>query len=82
MIVEPPGDPKAATGLSLRKIIVGDIELRGRLPAATSLAPGSKFVGSGSKAGILLKSVSSLFSRKPKPWTSSPVPQADSTVFV
>ena len=82
MIVEPPGDPKAATGSPRRKIRVGAMELLGRLPAATSLAPGLKLSGSPLNAGMRLKSVSSLFNKKPNPSTRSPVPQADSIVLV
>ena len=37
MIVEPPGEPSARNGLPLRRTIVGDIELRGRLPPSTRL---------------------------------------------
>jgi hypothetical protein len=32
MIVEPPGEPSASAGFPSRVTIVGDIELRGRLP--------------------------------------------------
>ena len=34
MIVAPPGEPTARTGLPSSVTIVGDIELRGRLPGA------------------------------------------------
>ena len=32
MIIEPPGEPTASTGRPCRVMIVGAIELRGRLP--------------------------------------------------
>jgi len=52
--------------------IVGDIELRGRLLAATEFAvPGSK-----------LKSVSSLLSRKPRCGSRMPEPAICSIVLV
>ncbi len=37
MIVEPPGDPSASSGFSSWSTIVGDIELRGRLPGSIRL---------------------------------------------
>ena len=53
----------AATGSLPRKTIAGAIELRGRLLAATSLAPGLPVAAF--TVGSKLKSVSSLFSKKP-----------------
>ena len=35
MIIEPPGEPTASTGRPCRVMIVGAIELRGRLPPST-----------------------------------------------
>ena len=55
MIVEPPGAPRARTGLPSRRMIVGLIELRGRLFASGALVDG----------GTKSKSVSSLLSRNP-----------------
>ena len=63
MMVAPPGEPYAATGSRPLKTMVGDIELRGRLFAATSFAPGLPVAGLS--VGSKLKSVSSLLSRKP-----------------
>ena len=37
MIVEPPGEPRARNGLPSFSTIVGDIELRGRLPGSIRL---------------------------------------------
>ena len=73
MIIEPPGEPTARTGLPWRVTIVGAIELRGRLPPSARLA-----------AVRLLKSksVSSLLSRKPQPGTTMPLPPVDSIVNV
>ena len=56
MIIEPPGEPTASTGRPCRVMIVGAIELRGRLP------PSARF---GWSVESKLKSVSSLLSRKP-----------------
>ena len=56
MIIEPPGDPTASTGRPLRVMIVGAIELRGRLP------PSARF---GAVVELKSKSVSSLLSRNP-----------------
>ncbi len=55
-IVEPPGEPTAMNGCPSRVMIVGLIELRGRL------SPSARF---GWLSESKLKSVSSLFSRKP-----------------
>ena len=55
-IVEPPGEPTAMNGLPPRVMIVGLIELRGRL------SPSARF---GWVSESKLKSVSSLFRRKP-----------------
>ena len=77
MIVEPPGEPSARNGLPLRSTIVGDIDDRGRLPAA-----GQVRVVHGRVAGAKLKSVSSLFSRKPRPGTVMPLPPVCSMVSV
>ena len=55
-IVEPPGEPTARNGWPSRVMIVGLIELRGRL------SPSARF---GCVSESKLKSVSSLFSRKP-----------------
>ena len=82
MIVAPPGEPVPMTNspralpLPLRNTSVGAIELRGRLPAATRLAIRLPLasVGAGEK------SVSWLFSRKPRVMWNEPMP--DSTVVV
>ena len=55
-IVEPPGEPIAISGRPRSVMIVGAIELRGRLFASARL---------GWVAESKLKSVSSLLSRKP-----------------
>ena len=34
MIVEPPGEPRATAGFPSRRMIVGDIDERGRLPGS------------------------------------------------
>ena len=73
MIVEPPGEPSAATGASSRVTIVGLIDERGRLP------PSTRF---GCVVELKSKSVSSLLSRKPKPGTTIPFPPVDSIVNV
>src|SRR5919204_5244265 len=73
MIVEPPGEPSVRNGLPFFSTIVGDIELRGRLP------PSTRF---GCVVESKLKSVSSLFSRNPQPGTSSAEPPVDSIVNV
>src|SRR5919106_6848273 len=73
MIIEPPGDPTARTGLPSASTIVGLMELRGRFPPSTLLGWSSR-----SK----LKSVSSLFSRNPHPGTVIPLPPVDSIVYV
>ena len=73
MIVEPPGEPTASSGLPSRSTIVGLIELRGRLP------PSTRF---GCVSESKLKSVSSLFARNPKPGTTRPAPPVDSIVNV
>src|SRR5918996_2303057 len=73
MIIEPPGDPTARTGLPSASTIVGLMELRGRFPPSTLLGWSSR-----SK----LKSVSSLFSRKPHPGAVIPLPPVDWIVYV
>src|SRR3954468_7915063 len=74
MMVEPPGDPTARTGLPCLSTIVGDIEDRGRLS-------GSIRVGAfGWYAAV--KSVSSLLSRKPRLGTTMPEPPVCSMVSV
>ena len=60
MIVAPPGEPTARNGRLLRRTIVGEIDERGRLLPASWFAPRG-LVPSEPR----LKSVSSLFSRKP-----------------
>ncbi len=73
MIVDPPGEPTARSGSPSRSTIVGLIELRGRLP------PSTRF---GCVSESKLKSVSSLFARKPNPGTTRPAPPVDSIVKV
>ena len=73
MIIEPPGEPTASTGVPWRVTIVGAIELRGRLP------PAAEFGCAGS---LKLKSVNSLLSRNPQPGTTMPLPPVDSIVNV
>src|SRR2546421_12465154 len=77
MMVEPPGEPTARYGLPFARTIVGDSELRGRLPGAGRL---------GSAAlpwvGVKLKSVNSLLSRKPRPGTTMALPPICSMVMV
>src|SRR5437016_14660920 len=77
MMVDPPGEPTARYGLPCARTIVGDIELRGRLPGA------GRF-GSGALpwVGVKLKSVSSLLSRKPRPGTTIALPPVCSMVSV
>lgn len=97
MIVDPPGEPVASRGVpSASEIIVGVIELRGLFPPmlvasvpsavrlalfppSGRLANGRPVAGSAAEAA---KSVSSLLSKKPRPGTTAPQPQADSTVVV
>src|SRR5512139_731590 len=65
MIVAPPGDPRATMGLPCgSKIMVGAMLLRGRFSGATSFVPIVPVYGLVD--GVVLKSVSSLLSRKPK----------------
>ena len=73
MIMLPPGEPSASSGLPSSSTIVGLIELRGRLP------PSTRF---GCVSESKLKSVSSLLSRKPQPGTTIPLPPVDSIVYV
>ena len=73
MMVEPPGEPTARNGLPWRVTIVGAIEERGRLRLSARL---------GWVVESKLKSVSSLFSRKPQPGTTMPLPPVDSIVNV
>src|SRR3954447_2220581 len=76
MIDEPPGEPSTCFSLlSLSKMMVGDIELRGRLPGSTRLATGCSGVPAEKE-----KSVSSLLSRKPR--TIRPDPKLLSIVVV
>ena len=74
MIVDPPGEPTTNRTSPSSSTIVGDIDDRGRLPGSTMFGS----VGFGRK----LKSVSSLFSRKPRPGTVMPDPPVDSIVSV
>src|SRR5512135_2347096 len=69
MICEPPGDPTVATSWpeALSNTRVGAIELRGRLPGSTRLATGRP-----PDCGTNEKSVSWLFSRKPRTITRAP----------
>ena len=73
MIIEPPGEPTARNGSPPSVTIVGLIELRGRL------SPSARF---GCVSESKLKSVSSLFSRKPHSGTTMPLPPVDSIVNV
>src|ERR671918_1881925 len=73
MIMDPPGEPTASTGSPSSSTIVGLIELRGRFRPSTLL---------GWPTRSKLKSVSSLFSRKPHPGTVIPFPPVDSIVYV
>src|SRR3546814_1826047 len=64
----PPGEPMAMTSRPSRPSTrVGDIELRGRLSASTRLATGRP-----SARGAKEKSVSSLFSMKPRAMRCEP----------
>ena len=72
MIVEPPGDPNASTGRLPEKTMVGLMLLRGRLPGPGEFA----------RPGVGSKSVSSLFSRKPRLGTTIPLPPICSIVKV
>ena len=77
MMVLPPGEPSTASSSPLcLNTIVGDIELRGRLPASTRLATGRPASSLARKE----KSVSWLLSRKPR--TSWKLPKADSMEVV
>ena len=69
MICEPPGEPTVASSCpeALSNTSVGAIELRGRLPGCTRFATGSP-----SACGTKEKSVSWLFSRKPRTITRAP----------
>src|SRR3954469_17393408 len=77
MIDAPPGEPSARNGLPALSTIVGDIELRGRLPG-----PGRFGSGAVPWVGVKLKSVISLLSRKPRPGTTIPEPPVCSMVRV
>jgi hypothetical protein len=77
MIVLPPGEPSPMSGLPSLSTIVGAMLLRGRLPGAGRFAAGR--VTSGA---LKSKSVSSLFSRKPRPGTVMPLPPVASMVSV
>src|SRR4051812_37379847 len=72
MIVAPPGEPTASTGVPSRWTIVGDMLERGRLPGAGELA----------RPGVGSKSVSSLLSRNPRPGTTIALPPVCSIVNV
>ena len=74
MIVEPPGEPSARNGLPFLRMIVGEIDDRGRLSGWI------RFGSAGSYTAE--KSVSSLFSRKPRPGSSIPEPPVCSMVRV
>ena len=77
MISAPPGLPAlAASRPSASKTRVGAIDERGRLPGSTRLATGRPVASAGAK----LKSLSSLFSRKPR--TIWRAPKASSMVVV
>src|SRR5919199_4503305 len=77
MIVAPPGEPRAMNGRPPRSTIVGDMLLRGRLPAAGRFGSGVSGVG-----GAKSKSVISLLSRNPRPGTTIPLPPVCSMVRV
>lgn len=78
MMVEPPGEPSATTGRSCRSsTIVGEMDDRGRLPG-----PGRFGSCTAGFAGAKEKSVSSLFSRNPRPGTVMPLPPVCSMVSV
>src|SRR3954471_2723920 len=73
MIVAPPGEPSATTGLPWRVTIVGENEEPGRLAGSTRV---------GCVVEARLKSVISLWSRQPQPGTTMPEPPVDSIVNV
>ena len=76
MMLGPPGEPTDSRNLPFRsKTMVGDMALRGRLPAAGALATGSP-----SNTGCREKSVRVLLSRKP--FTIVLAPNTDSTEVV
>src|SRR3979411_2165442 len=77
MIVEPPGEPIARYGSPCARTMVGDTELRGRLPGAGRLGSGALPC-----VGVKLKSVNSLLSRKPRPGTTMALPPVCSRVRV
>src|SRR3979411_231880 len=77
MMVEPPGEPTARNGLPCASTMVGDMELRGRLPGGGGLGSGAVPC-----AGVKLKSVNSLLSRKPRPGTTIALPPVCSMVKV
>jgi hypothetical protein len=72
MIVDPPGVPTASRGSPSAVTMVGLMLDRGRLPGAGRFGLGS----------VKLKSVSSLFSRNPRPGTVSALPPVCSIVSV
>ncbi len=74
MIVDPPGEPSATNGSPSSRTMVGDIEERGRFPPSMRLGSLSSYTAE--------KSVSSLFSRKPRPGTTMPEPPICSMVKV
>src|SRR5690349_10492144 len=74
MIVDPPGEPNARNGLPCRSTMVGDIDERGRLPGWIRFGSAASYTAE--------KSVSSLFSRKPRPGTVIPLPPVCSMVSV
>ncbi len=78
MMVAPPGEPSATTGLSCRSsTIVGEIDERGRLPG-----PGRFGSWTAGLAGAKEKSVSSLLRMNPRPGTVMPLPPVCSMVSV
>src|SRR5215217_6174109 len=73
----PPGEPTAPSSRpSESRIRIGDIDERGRLPAATALAAGAP----SSRVGVNEKSVSWLLRKKPA--AIRPEPNTLSTVVV
>ena len=74
MMVAPPGEPSARNGLPSWSTIVGDIELRGRLPRWSRFGSSSSYSSE--------KSVSSLLRMKPRPGTTIPEPPVCSMVRV
>src|SRR4030095_7232516 len=77
MMVDPPGEPSARNGLSSFRMIVGDIDERGRFPGAMRF--GSVGLGGLGAAG---QSVSWWFGGKPRRGTTMPEPPVCSIVSV